>query len=336
MEYSVKKWAQIAENYNRGTIVLGNGASIAVSPNFKYSSLLGNVQNGELPEDVSSLFTFFNTDDFELILRLLWQVYNVNRALKISDARTNQAYFNVRESLIKAVRNMHPSHEKVKDRLASMYQFLKSFNTVLSLNYDLLVYWTMTHGLNIKDGHQFKDCFINGKFDENWQRLRTPYLEKTNTLVFYPHGCLALGRDAEENEMKLESNEAGRVMSSASGLLETIFGWWNENWCIPLFVSEGTMAQKITSILSSHYLSTVYLEVLPLKRETLTLYGWGLGEQDRHLLRRMRESGIKRVAVSVYGDDQGYCQHVSQTIQKDLGEVQVDFFDSKSSGCWIY
>ncbi|MGT9394808.1 DUF4917 family protein, partial [Escherichia coli] len=33
-------WAQIAPNYHRNTILLGNGASIAVSPVLDYGSLL--------------------------------------------------------------------------------------------------------------------------------------------------------------------------------------------------------------------------------------------------------------------------------------------------------
>ena len=54
-----------------------------------------------------------------------------------------------------------------------MYQFLRGFDTVISLNYDLLVYWTMTYGLDIQDGHLFKDCFLgNGMFDDAWQRFR--------------------------------------------------------------------------------------------------------------------------------------------------------------------
>jgi len=330
MSYPVKQWSQIAANYRRGTIVLGNGASIAVSRSFGYGTLLDHAQErGLFTDDVNSLFQFFKTSDFELILRLVWQASNVNRSLRVPDNSTHQAYLNVRECLIQAVRDVHPAYELVRGQLPNMYQFLKGFDTVLSLNYDLLVYWTMTYGLNVQDGHLFKDCFLrNGAFDDTWWRFRASIGEQTNTLVFYPHGSLALCRNIVEQEFKIHNTGAG--------LLEEILQAWHSEQCVPLFVSEGTMQQKVSSIQNSYYLSTVYREVLTSRRDTLTLYGWGLGEHDRHLLRRMRGTGIQRVAVSVFGDNQSYCNYAYQVIQDDLGPVYVDFFDSESPGCWIH
>jgi hypothetical protein len=330
MPYPIMQWAQIAPRYQRGTILLGNGASIAVSRSFGYRSLLAHAQRRSLlANDVTSLFQFFDTSDFELVLRLVWQASNVNRSLRIPDDRTHQAYLNVRECLIQAVRDVHPEYEPVSGHLPCMYQFLKGFDTVISLNYDLLVYWTMTYGLNVQDGHQFKDCFLgSGLFDDSWRRFRELYFERTNTLVFYPHGSLALCRNNVEQEFKL--HRAGE------GLLEAILQAWRSERFVPLFVSEGTMQQKVSSIQNSYYLSTVYREVLTSQRLTLTLYGWGIGEHDRHLLKRMRGAGIQRVAVSVLGGDQVYCNYAYQVIQDDVGPVIVDFFDSESPGCWIH
>lgn len=330
MPYPIAQWTQIAPNYQRGTILLGNGASMAVSPSFGYGSLLEHAQrSGLLADDVYRLFRFFGTSDFELILRLVWQASNVNKSLEIPDHRTYQAYVNVRECLIQAVRNVHPEYDQVSSRLPSMYQFLKRFDTVISLNYDLLVYWTLTYGFGIPDGHLFKDCFLgNGAFDDAWQRFREPYREQTNTLVFYPHGNLALCRNAVEQELKIHN--------AGAGLLEAILQAWRSERVVPLFVSEGTMQQKVSSIQNSYYLATVYREVLTSQRFALTLFGWGLGEHDRHLLKRMRGTEIQRVAVSVFRGDQVYCNYAYQVIQDDLGPVHVDFFDSESPGCWIH
>lgn len=330
MPFTVRPWIDVADQYHRGTILLGNGASIAVSPRFSYGSLLEHAQqNGLLTQDVARLFDFFDTRDFELILRLVWQATNVNRSLQIPDARTREAYLQVRNCLIEAVRAVHPERGEVQGHLPLMYQFLKPFDTVFSLNYDLLVYWTMTYGLNVVDGHAFKDCFQwNGMFDDDWRRYRERYNEMTNTLVFYPHGSLALCRDAVEQEFK--------VHAGGGGLLEAILDEWRSERFVPLFVSEGTMPQKVSSIRSSYYLSTVYREVLTSRQHTLTLFGWGLGEHDRHLLQRMRNTGIQRVAVSVYRNDQAYCNYAYQTVRGDLGPVQVDFFDCESPGCWIH
>lgn len=59
MPYPVKPWAEIAQHYQRGTILLGNGASIAVSQSFAYRSLLEHVRENELLQnDVARLFEF--------------------------------------------------------------------------------------------------------------------------------------------------------------------------------------------------------------------------------------------------------------------------------------
>jgi hypothetical protein len=51
----------------------------------------------------------------------------------------------------------------------------------------------------------------------------------------------------------------------------------------------------------------------------------------------MKDTGINRVAVSVFRGDQAYCNRVFQTIRDELGaHVEVEFFDSESPGCWIH
>lgn len=174
MTFKINSWSDIRENFN-GTIVLGNGASMATSQKFSYKSLLDHVTKSEaLADDIHRLFSFFNTSDFELILRIVWQATNVNKSLGIVDARTQEAYLRVRECLIKAVREVHPEHDEVSESLPKIYEYLKNFDTVISLNYDLITYWATTYGLDIEDGHAFKDCFISGKFNSDWQRFKKP------------------------------------------------------------------------------------------------------------------------------------------------------------------
>lgn len=141
MLYKISQWMDIERHYYGGTILLGNGASIAVSPNFNYSSLLGNAtQKGLFSEGIEKLFRSFNTTDFEFILRRVWQAFEVNKLLRVFDRRTIQAYENIKRGLIQAVHNVHPEYESIKHKLPDMYYFLRKFNTVFSLNYDLLTY----------------------------------------------------------------------------------------------------------------------------------------------------------------------------------------------------
>jgi hypothetical protein len=328
MPFPIHDWDDISNNY-RGTLLLGNGASRAVDARFGYESLVEYAFNhGLLTEDIQSLFRFFQTEDFELILRLVWQASNVNQSLNIPDERTHDAYVRVRDSLIQAVRNIHPEYQEVSDQIPTIYNFIKRFATAISLNYDLVLYWAVMYGQDIHDRCSLKDCFVDGVFYEDWRRLRQPIWGNTSTtLAFYPHGSLVLARNLVESEFKVEGN--------GSGLLESILGAWQTEQCVPLFVSEGTAQQKISSIQSSSYLNTVYREVLTSLSPDLVIYGWGLWEQDLYILSRMSASGINRVAVSVYNNDQAYCNRAHEIIRQTLGPaVDVEFFHSNSQGCW--
>jgi len=330
MPFEVKQWNDITEKYG-DTLILGNGASVAVDNSFSYASLLERALADKLISgDVQQIFDFFNTKDFELVLRTLWQATNINNALKIEDKRTREAYLNVRDALIRAVREIHPQHDTVGPHFPAIYQFLKRFDTVISLNYDLILYWTMMYGFDVKDRHSFKDCFVNGELHDDWEELRKPIRgADAVTLVFYPHGSLVLSRDKLEQERKVHGGE--------TRLLDAILARWESEDVVPLFVSEGTWQQKVSAIRNSYYLSTVYREVLTSEHPTLTIYGWGLGEQDVHILDRMKGSGIERVAISVYQNRQADCSHAAQVIAEKLGrDVEVEFFDSGSHGCWMH
>lgn len=329
MPHRIFEWEEIAQNYYSGSLLLGNGASIAVDGRFGYTSLIDHArEHGLLTNDIHQLFEFFNTSDFELVLRLVWQASNVNRSLAIPDERTHAAYVRVRECLIQSVRNVHPEHQEISEHIPAIYAFLKHFRTVASLNYDLILYWTIMYGIDVPDRHSLKDCFVNGQFYEDWRRLRDPiYGDASTTLAFYPHGSLVLSRNNIESEFKVTGN--------GNSLLEAILQAWQSESVVPLFVSEGTSQQKINSIRSSSYLNTVYREVLTTLGPSLVIYGWGFWEQDLHILQRIASSQIRQVAVSVYGNDQVYCNRVSHTIQNTLGaNVQVHFFRSNSPGAW--
>ncbi len=74
---------------------------MAIDDRFGYSSIIEHErEHGFLTNDIEQLFYFFNTADFELALRLVWQAPNVNRSLRIQDERTHAAYVRVRECLI--------------------------------------------------------------------------------------------------------------------------------------------------------------------------------------------------------------------------------------------
>ena len=74
------------------TLLIGNGASVALDPKFSYTSLKEYAEeNEELDEDILKLFSEFDTNDFEHILRLVWHASIINSKLKIEDEKNSKS-----------------------------------------------------------------------------------------------------------------------------------------------------------------------------------------------------------------------------------------------------
>ena len=331
MNTEIKNWNDIKNKYT-DTLLLGNGAGIAIDQSFSYSSLLKHAINKKhLLEEIRGFFYILNTEDFELVLRLIWQANYVNKILRVVDKKSQKVYRDIQNALIKSVREIHPAHDLEKMCLGNIYKFMRQFKTIFSLNYDLISYWAVLYGnKNVNDGHKIKDCFIDKKFggEYRWQELRKPCYERTVSLILYPHGNLVLYKAINGIEGKIAA-------CYESNLLETIIQKWRTENYTPLFVSEGSADQKEQSIKNSYYLSTVFEEVLPEEKESLVIYGWGICENDEHILNKLSKSKIKKVAISVYNDDQEYCRMARNKISSFCPTVKdIEFFHSNSSGCW--
>jgi hypothetical protein len=342
--FELREWTEIADKFH-DTLVLGNGASIAVHGGFNYDFLKEAAEDEErfiLDEDqdeyldAEKIFRLLDTTDFELVLNLLWHTRQVNEAFSIADSRTEPAYKLVRDALIRSVRSVHCSRVQIENKLTSIYEFMGDFSTVLSLNYDLIVYWALLEG-NRKPGYDFKDCFTADRsFDYDWADKHAAILEgqSNGTLVFYPHGNIALSKSSLEGERKIWANQ--------NFLLDKIFKVWERDEIIPLFVSEGSSPQKQDRINDSLYLKSVYWDVMSRLEGTVTIYGWNLDENDQHLIDRLFSRPKTRVAVSVHvptvGDLQEHCITVNNAIldaSPDGHEPEVFFFDAESENCWV-
>lgn len=332
MPIAIQQWNEISDQFTDG-LLLGNGASIAVDDRFNYPSLFTAATSaGLLTQQVQDIFARFNNStDFEYVLRKLWQAQLVNEALDVEAIPVRDAYEQVRKALIQTVRATHVEQADVLNQLTPIYQFMKRFKNVLSLNYDLIVYWAAMQGNNaLSEEHIFKDGMIGGILDDNWQRLRQPLKpNQTVTMFFYPHGNLVLVRTPDQKERKVRINREAR-------LLEEIFSEWQRDNVIPIFVSEGTSPQKRDAIRASSYLSDIYFNAVTDIGNTLVIYGWNMGEQEKHILDQIKRAAPSRIAVSVYTGDPLHMQNAGRIEQQlhQLGLQNIAFFDSRSAGCW--
>jgi len=321
----IKQWAEIQDHFSDG-LLLGNGASIGLHPGFKYGSLFDAARiSGVLSANAASVFDKFETTDFEAVLYRLWHAKLVNEALELPHGPVEEAYESVRHSLVATVREIHISHEAALPHLPHIYKFMQGFNTVISINYDLIVYWAAMFSQD-EIGLWFKDCFNQGRFRDDWQAMREPYGKATgSTLFFYPHGNLALVRNLADEEIKIANN--------GGSLIDVIIDRWNSGRMTPLFVCEGDSNQKKASIGRSSYLHRVFREVISEKKESLVIYGWGIGDHDSHILEQLRKAEIDRVAISVHGGNQDYALHAQRKLE-DINIGEIVFFDAASQGCW--
>lgn len=353
-------WQDISKNFS-DTLVLGNGASVAVHEKFHYSSLKeearergylsvadGNGGDSDThasgPVNAEGVFELLKTDDFEVVLNLLWHARYVNERLSVEEEETEAAYKLVRDALVKTVHAVHCEHHEIVEQLQAIYRFMGRFGVVLSLNYDLIVYWALLAGIGSNYG-QFMDCFMGDQtFDPDWARHLSASSEASRpTLVFYPHGNLLLTTNLLEGERKEFANS--RYISQ-----QIEDAWMGGR--TPLFISEGRPEDKEIKIKKSGYLRTVYGEVMGNLDASVVIYGWDFSyekKKDTHLLERLFKKQKDKVAVSVYrprfdGDEEAlelHCHSIENDINKaavraGFPHPEVLFFDAESEGCWIH
>ncbi|MCE3028593.1 DUF4917 family protein [Salinicola sp. DM10] len=335
----IYQWNEIKCRYS-DLLLLGNGASRAINNGFAYNNLKERAAEiGIFDGGHQDLFDRFETADFEYVLRKLWQTSLVNEVFEVEHHRVQDAYTQIRDALVRSVRAVHPEYAVVdqQNTIRNVYNFIRQFKTVAALNYDLIVYWAVMYGRDLRDGYEVKDCFTvrsaeGNRFDSDWEEYRAPYRDANNhvTLVFYPHGCLSLVKGNSGLDIKIS-------VRNELNLLDEITNRWNDAGLIPVFVSEGRSEEKLESIRSSQYLSTVYFEALTQPCDSLTVYGWDFGSQDLHILKALKKAAPNRVAVSVYNNDEDYCERISRVIRQRVSlDVEIDFFHSDSPGCWSH
>lgn len=336
------KWQEIEQDFS-DTLVIGNGCSMALCGAFGYKDLYKHgCKTFSISDQVQRIFAELSPEhnDFERVLYRLWQLNKVNKILDILDTenKVDLSIASVQEGLLLTVHGVHPSYKDLKsDSLRNVGKFASRFSNVFSLNYDLTLHWAITLFSNEGLG-KFTDGFASPLSEKSTQKVRQQSFNENQltfspekTRVLYPHGNLALYKNT--------LNREARLVGEADGLLSALTDYWKKTGT-PLFVSEGTSEKKIESIQSSKYLSTVYERFLPQEKSNITIIGWGMGKQDAHILKKLKESNCKKYAVGIHT-----AKRATKTIQNEITRFtealepfidlnSITFFNSSSPGCW--
>jgi hypothetical protein len=187
-----------ASNSTARTILLGNGFSIAqAGSQFAYANLL---EKSGLAADspILNVFHVLNTFDFEIVMKALEDAAQIELAYSDKDRsiKFKEDAGAVREALIHAIRAVHPGVQfdvpiRQRDACAA---FLKNFESIFTLSYDLLLYWVILHAAT----KEFQDGFGLGPAIVGFRKFNAGGYCNTH----YLHGALHLFVDIELDTLK--------------------------------------------------------------------------------------------------------------------------------------
>ncbi|HZX52103.1 DUF4917 family protein [Pseudomonas sp. XK-1] len=313
----LEDWTTLNSSIGFPELLIGNGASLAVWRKFAYFSLFDEAQttrNRPLSATELSVFRALDTSNFEQVLSALKNSIRVNAALTINSSSPRHRYFAIKEALIHAVRAVHiPWSQMQADSLARINSALSQYQTVYSGNYDLLNYWAVMQAPDA-----FEDMFrgADSTFAPgDCQR------QGNATRLLYLHGGMHLVKNIDGSTRILNSSESTLLASFAI----------NQLGDIPLFVNEGSSADKLKAIRSSDYLSFCYGQ-LAQPKDRLCIFGHSLGAQDQHLTLALQQAGLKTLAISIYPHNPLFIVQQKQHYASLFAEQQVElrFFDALS------
>jgi len=332
-----EKAIEIANSKGKAPHLLtGNGFSIACRPNiFQYGKLFEQADFTRLSPSAQLVFGVLGTTDFERVIRALRDAAKLVRLYsKDVDIQTRMESDadGLKELLVNTIAKSHPERPSdIQDEeYAACQKFLSNFDKIYTLNYDLLLYWTLMH---TEEGTapSSDDGFRKSKED-----FDAGYVvwEPENTFdqnIHYLHGALHIFDAGSEIQKYTWINTGVRLIEQIRNALSREF--------YPLFVAEGTSKEKIQRIKHSDFLSKAYRSFQQIGG-SIFIYGHSLAENDEHFLRVIEKGKIGKVFIGIFGDpDSDSAKAVIKRgkrleSNRKKGDLTVYFYDSASAKVW--
>ncbi|HVL09377.1 MAG TPA: DUF4917 family protein [Burkholderiaceae bacterium] len=341
-----------SETYTKRHLLLGNGFSIACRADiFHYGSLFSRANFSAVPE-VVSVFDALGTEDFEAAIHAL---ENAARILPpylghgaVAPAKMTQHAMILKEILVQTIAGNHPHIPlDIPDtKFWACRRFLSHFLSgdkaghVFTLNYDLLLYWTLMH-----DDMPFDepiDLATNDGFGNDEDEPDADYVVwqgETNAhhaRVFFLHGALHLFDSGKELLKYTWVRRGEPLIDQVRAALA--------NDAFPLFVAEGKSAQKKAKIRHNAYLYQSFKQFtanVQQGRHCIFIFGHSLAENDDHILMRIGRGRCRKLYVGIYGDplaepNQAIMRRAGalSTMRSERWPLDVDFYDAESAGIW--
>lgn len=350
----------------RRHLLLGNGFSIALFPDrFTYKSLLQEAKDSGLFDaypELQEAFEILKTTDFEIVLQALSKMRQLlHLYVKEADpaAKIAEHVERLKESLVASIAGKHPARlgEVGENQFTAARTFLARFaakslakqGCIYTLNYDLLLYWTLMHDPRpVWNGtrlvHPRDELYLasDDGFRAPDDDYDAPYVAwdvdgGSNTQnIHYLHGGLHL-YDAGSELQKICWERSG-----GTPLMDQIREALDHDR-YPLFVSEGSAESKQSRILHSGYLTRSFKSFAAIcQKETTNLfvYGHSLSASDDHILRLIECGRCPTLFVSLYGlpdepQNKAVIERAEAIAQaRERYELNLFFYDAESARVW--
>ena len=322
-------------------MLLGNGFSVAYDPKiFSYNALHDFVVKMNDP-DLSKILNVLETRNFEMIMQYLDTFAALVEGLGGSKAlktRVEQASAKLKNSLLDAVKQMHPEHvfkvpEEESEACATfLKRFLSTGGNIYSSNYDLLLYWVLMRNnvLNHGDGCGRELENDTGEYmapeDQEWSELIWGK-NRDDQNVFYLHGALPFF-DTGTAVVKEEYDAYNYILENISARME--------NGEYPIFVTAGDGQQKLNHITHNQYLTYCYDKFCQAEGSLVT-FGFSFGEYDEHIIDAINKAAKRKpphklwsIYIGIYTDEDK--RHIEKIVGKFRCKVHV--YDAKTAKVW--
>lgn len=271
------------------------------------------------------------------------QIAQIFQAEKSVVENIRNATVILKESLIEAIKELHPEHvfavseEKSKACAKFLNDYLSNSGSVFTTNYDLLLYWViMRNGLDrIGDGFgretEDTDEWIEPD-EREWSDLRWGKNSDTQS-IYYVHGALHLF-DTGLYIVKEEYTDEHVLLDNIKARME------KKEY--PIFVTAGNGEEKLSHIRHNSYLTYCY-DSLSNISGSLICFGFGFGNYDEHIIAALNKASkkskdaqgnwkpfLKSVYIGVYSEKD--IEHI-RSIEKKF-KVPVRLFDVKTANVW--
>lgn len=339
-----------SEKYSKRHLLLGNGFSIACRADiFHYGSLFAQADFGACPE-VLAVFDALQTQDFEATIRALENAARILPAYVPHGANavaTMQAHAAaLKEILVETIAGNHPNiPSDIPDQQfwacrRFLAHFLAADGQVFTLNYDLLLYWTLMHD-DMPFGNPI-ELAINDGFGNDEDEPDADYVVwqgetgAHSARVHFLHGALHLFDSGKELKKYTWIRKGVRLIEQARQAIAMN--------AYPLFVAEGTSTQKKTKIRHNAYLYQGFKQFtanVQQGQHCFFIFGHSLAENDDHILNRMGRGHFKKLYVGIYGDADSEANRQIMARANALAEMrtprwplEIAFYDAASAHVW--